>query len=460
MRRKGITMVFRELEKSNWVSGFGYNYYTAAQLERHIIKRTEDALETGDAKRAGITDLHSFETRRNAMRKEFIDRMGGLPVMDTPLNPVHTGDVRGNGFTIEKIIFESRPGIYVTCNLYRLDRLTGRRPAVIFTSGHFNEAKAADEYQTACQYFMQAGFVVLAMDPTGQGERATYYEKDLKRESIRMGTMDHNATGFMCLPLGQSIMRYFVHDIMRAYDYLAGRPDVDKDKICVTGNSGGGTQTALAMICDTRIAAAAPATWITNRRAYLYAGQTQDMEQLWCGISAYGFDHEDAMYMTAPKPTVLLAAAYDFFPVEGVKENYHNTKRFWEYYGEPDNYQLLITQEKHMYSPEMAKFTASFFLSKLTGETAEFDDGAIVLFPVKQLECTKSGQAKGDFTGARTVFDDNLDTSAALADSRRAAAVGQRDVLYVNQRQIGRKYVVQGRRVRQVGKIDQERVEF
>ena len=144
--------------------------------------------------------------------------------------------------------------------------------------------KAFGPYQEVCQYLVQAGLVVLAQDPIGQGERCSYYEKDLDRKLVDSGTDEHSYAGLMCLPLGNGIARYFVHDIIRSVDYLCTRPEVDASRIGITGNSGGGIQTALAMVCEPRLAAAAPANFIMNRRTYMYSGQGQDGEGVWPGV--------------------------------------------------------------------------------------------------------------------------------------------------------------------------------
>ena len=306
----------------------------------------------------------------------------------------------------------------MTTNLYVPDEVTEPRAAVIFVCGHYNEAKSHPEYQTVCQYLVHTGLIVLAVDPIGQGERSSYYEKSLGREAVRPGTMDHNYAGFMCLLLRQSIGRYFLHDIMRSIDYLYSRPEVDKDKIGITGNSGGGVQSGLAMICEPRISAAAPANFITNRRTYMYVDQTQDMEQIFPGMSAIGFDHEDIVMIMAPKPVLILASAYDFFPIEGTRATFKRVKRFWEFCGKSENIELFETKDRHCYNREMAKKAAEFFSLHFLGKCADIKDDRIKLFDIRDLTCTKSGQVRGDMDDARFVYEDNCDSLSVLERTR------------------------------------------
>src|SRR5258705_11189966 len=117
---------------------------------------------------------------------------------------------------------------------------------------------------------------------------------------------------------------------MRGVDYMLTRPDIDPNKIGVTGNSGGGTQTSLMMLGDPRIAAAAPATFIMNRETYMNCGGAQDAEQIWPGFTAAGYDHEDILLAVSPKPVRVLAVQYDFFPIEGLRRHAERCKPIWK----------------------------------------------------------------------------------------------------------------------------------
>jgi cephalosporin-C deacetylase-like acetyl esterase len=259
-----------------------------SQLQRVIYERTVAACEKGDRRRDGIRTVEELEEYRSKMRAKLFESMGGLPRSDTELNPRTSGVVDCDGFTIEKVVFESRPGIYVTSNLYLPDDTDGPGGAVLFLCGHALEGKHHEDYQVVCQYLAKAGLAVLAQDPIGQGERLSYYEPGIEGPAIPGGSAEHSYAGCRCLPLGQSLIRYFVHDSMRSLDYLAARSEVDPRKIGITGSSGGGTQTCAVMLCDPRIAAAAPCNFLMSRSSYLYSGGAQDSEQIWPGFTADG----------------------------------------------------------------------------------------------------------------------------------------------------------------------------
>jgi hypothetical protein len=405
------------LEHANVLDGY---YDVKDQLKRHIYDRSFALFEKGDKDRDDLATREEVEARRERLRAAFIEAIGGLPPMDTPLNPRKCGEVACDGFRIEKIIIESRPKAYVTTNLYIPDGVTSPRGAVLFMCGHSPLSKGYQQYQMVCQNLVRAGLVVLAQDPFGQGERHGYWEPALGGATVDWTTREHDHAGLQALPLGDSICRYFVHDSMRAIDYLLSRPEVDPNKIGITGNSGGGTQTCMMMIADPRIAAAAPGTFVMNRKSYMLAGGPQDQEQIWLKMTALGFDHEDVLLMMAPKPVRVLAVTWDFFPIEATRRTVQRCKRLWEVCGNPGGLDIIEDQSLHCYTPKLASEAAKFFSNTFGIERGPGADGAVKPLDASATWCTVSGQVRGEIEGARFVYDENCDRLSEL-EARRAA---------------------------------------
>ncbi len=380
-------------------------YDTGDQLKNHVYERSRQAFYRGDAERDALLTRDDVFRRQEYVRRAFLEGIGGVPPSDTPLHPVVTGTLRFEGFRVEKIIFQSRPKTYVTANLYVPDGRSGPGPAVLFLCGHKKLAKHSGEYQIVCRSLVRAGFVVLAMDPVGQGERFSYYRADLRAETVDWGTYEHDYVGAQCAAVGDSLARYFLHDAMRAVDYMATRPEVDPLAIAVTGNSGGGTQTSLMMLADSRIAAAAPATFLMNRETYQRAGGAQDAEQIWPGFTQAGLDHEDIVLSMAPRPVLILAVDDDFFPVEGTRRTYERSRRIYGILGKPDCIDFYTDQSAHAYTRNMACRCASFFSLHLTGRALSKEAAFDILNTVQPVDpsllwCTKSGQVLEDFPEA------------------------------------------------------------
>ncbi len=417
-----VTSPFASLDRY----AFGYAF-PGSQLKDHIYERSRRFYAAGDATRDAIRTPDALRQHQAKIREVMVANLGGLPPSNTPLNARVTGTVEGDGFKIEKIIFEARPRHYVTANLYLPNhRPSGRSAAVLFLSGHHNTAKVVGEYQNVCQTLARAGLIVLSQDPVGQGERLSYYEPDTKKNPVGIGTRDHDYAGAQTRFVGDTLARIMLHDAMRGIDYLVSRAEVDPAKIGVTGNSGGGTQTSLVMLCDPRVAAAAPATFIMNRDTYQRTGQPQDAEQIWPGFTAAGFDHEDILIALAPKPICVLAVTSDFFPIEGTRRTVTRARRLWEMSNRGGSLELVEDDSTHSYTPKLAKAAATFFAQHLLGARVELADFTPKAFPAEQLHATVSGQVRGELADAEFVFEANAARFKAAEAARAAMSKEQR----------------------------------
>ncbi|HKS97411.1 MAG TPA: alpha/beta hydrolase, partial [Terriglobia bacterium] len=174
-----------------------------------------------------IDQVHTVaeaERRKQQVRKTLLEILGGLPDYNGPLNAKVTGEIRADGYTIEKVLFESLPHFYVTADLYRPNP-PGRYPAILFQSGHTQEGKP--EPQRAAANLALKGFVVLATDPIGQGEREQTYVAQLQGPLAGWSVPEHIQAGAQAILVGESAARFFIWDAKRSIDYLASRPDVD-----------------------------------------------------------------------------------------------------------------------------------------------------------------------------------------------------------------------------------------
>lgn len=398
-------------------------YYDASlQLQLSVYRRSEERFDAWDRHRDALAtpaDVYAWQAH---LRRAAYAAIGGLPPGGSPLAPEVRGTLRLPGFRIEKLIYQSLPDVFVTANLYVPDGLAGPTGAVLFVCGHSEEAKGYPTYQAVCQRLARNGLVVLAMDPPGQGERKSYLGPD-GEEVVRWGVAEHTYAGYQSWWLGHSIARYFVHDARRALDYLVSRPEVDPARLGVTGNSGGGTQATWLMLLEPRLAAAAPGTFVTRRRDYLWTGQAQDAEQIVPGGTAFGLDHEDYLIAFAPRPTIVVAVDYDFFNVEGTVRTVERAKRTFDLLGKPRSLRLVRTRSTHEYHPDLARAATEFFVeSLLGGDPREVDHTEPAPLDPRELRCTERGQVLLERPTSRRVFDLNLAEYEAAVARRGAAA--------------------------------------
>ncbi len=261
---------------------------------------------------AGLTTPEAIRRRQRWVRETFWRLAGGRP-RRTPLNARVVGSLERPGYRLEKIIYESQPGLFVPANLYVPARGRPPFPGVLFQLGHSLVGKAAPAYQKCCQALARLGYVVLTFDPMGQGERLRHSREFLRRLAYHDG--EHTIPGRAMLLTGETATRFMVWDAIRSLDYLASRPEVDPSRLASTGNSGGGTLTMMLAAVDDRLAAVAascPNTENVASAEFDPPGAVDDAEQNFIGAGLAGFARWDLLYPLAPKPCLILVSDKDF----------------------------------------------------------------------------------------------------------------------------------------------------
>jgi hypothetical protein len=332
-------------------------------------------------------DTAAARARRQEVRAKILRLIGGLPEDRNPLNARVTGRIAQSGYTIEKVIYESLPRYPVTANLY-LPKSPGKHPAVLFPLGHWSEGKPAA--QRVAANLALKGFVVLAFDPVGQGERMQAFDARMGRALGGGATDQHFMNGAQAELLGENIARYFIHDGMRGIDYLVSRPEVDAERIGVTGCSGGGTQTTYIAALDERVKAAAPACYMQSFEL-LFSGPVGDSEQTFPRFLAEGLDQTDYVELFAPKPWLILSTEGDFFTPAAAKLVYEEAKLWYAMMGKPENVAWVVGPGGHGTPKECREAIYAWFLKHLGG-TASPAEQEVSLTPLPQLFATEKGQ--------------------------------------------------------------------
>ncbi|UCD51235.1 MAG: acetylxylan esterase, partial [Phycisphaerales bacterium] len=239
-----------------------------AMLLKHLNAEAFRHLNERDRVVASLRSATNWKRRKRETYEKLTDIVGPFPER-TPLNPIITGVVNGEGYRVEKIVFESMPQYYVTAALFIPNETTKKRPAILNVIGHSTASFRRETYQVVILNLVKKGFIVLAMDPYGQGERIDYFDPEKGKSTVGGSTAIHSYVGNQMFLTGVSPGRYFIWDGIRAIDYLLTRQEVDPERIGVTGLSGGGTQTTYISVFDDRVKAVAPSCYITGFRRLL-----------------------------------------------------------------------------------------------------------------------------------------------------------------------------------------------
>jgi cephalosporin-C deacetylase-like acetyl esterase len=349
---------------------------------------------------AGIRTVADAELRKKHVRETILDIIGGLPDYDGPLNPRISGRIEAGAYTIEKVIFESLPGFFVTANLYRPNR-PGRYPAILVQCGHTQEGKP--EPQRVAANLALKGFVALTFDPIGQGEREQTYCQQLDAPAAGWSVNEHLQAGAQCILIGRSVARYFIWDAKRALDYLLSRPEVDAARVGATGCSGGGALTTFIGALDPRLKAVVPSSFINSYRV-LFTGPNPDSEMSFPNLLARGLDTADFVELAAPTPWLIQSTEEDYFTPEGARLVYEEARRWFALYGAEDKLRFSVGPGPHGTPLESREGLYEWMIRWLKDGKGDFHEQPVKLYANHELLVTRTGHVE-DEPGSRKLYE-------------------------------------------------------
>lgn len=388
-------------------------------LINHLIKQAMVYYEIRDKEIAKLKTRSEWMKRQAFVKDKLMEIVGPFPEK-TPLNPKITGTIKKDGYRIDKIVYESMPGFYVTGCLYVPEGIKGRVPAILNVIGHNQEAFRAPLYQVINYNLVKKGMIVLTIDPPGQGEHVQYFDNEFNRSAVGYSVMEHIYFGNQCFLSGVSCARYFIWDGIRGIDYLISRKDVDPERIGVTGFSGGGTITSYVSAFDERVKVSIPCSWATANRRQLDIKGIQDAESDFINGVAEGITFEDLIEVRAPKPTLMTFVSRDeYLTIQGPLEAYDEAKAAYRAYGLEENLKISEDDSKHWMTPRIRYDIYSFFMKHfdIQGDPSELE---AEVFSQDELKVTSTGMISTSF-GGDMIFDVNSrETARLIADLEKS----------------------------------------
>ncbi len=344
-----------------------------------------------------MTQIHTVaqaEERKKLVRKRLLEDLGGLPDRKEALHAKVTGELHTDSYTIEKVIYQSLPGFYVTANLYRPTR-PGRYPAVLLQSGHTQEGKP--ENQRMAANLAMKGFVVLCFDPIGQGEREQTYSRDLDGALAGWSVPEHIQMGAQAQLINEGLARYFIWDAMRSLDYLESRPDVDASRMGAAGCSGGGALTTFLGGLDPRLKVVIPACYPTSFKV-LFPTDGPDAEMVIPHFLASGLDTADFVELSAPTPWLIETTEKDeyHFAREGVRMVYEEARRWYAIYGAADKIGMLEGPGSHGMPLVSREAVYKWMIRFLNNGQGNFHEQPVKMFTNDELRVTPTGNVEDE----------------------------------------------------------------
>lgn len=291
---------------------------------------------------AGIRSEADWQQARPELRRQLSYMLGLDPLpARTPLRAEITGSLQRPGFRVEKVVFQSSPGLYVTGSFYVPAEAEGPLPTILYLCGHSpSPFGAKSQYQDRTLWYASHGYCVLALDTLEFGEVP----------GIHHGT--HNLGMWHWLSLGYTPAGVEVWNGMRALDWLATRKEVDTDRVGVTGISGGGAVTWYLAALDERVAAAAPScstyTFGSQAGGWLANGQCDCIYY----HNIYGWDFPVVAGLIAPRPLLITSGIRDtIFPPDGYHEVFLRGRRVYELLGSAEKIREVDADVGHSDPP-------------------------------------------------------------------------------------------------------------
>lgn len=345
------------------------------QLEAAVI-RIEDE---GKA----LPDKEKWLAEQKQSRRQLAEMLGLDPMPPRgDLHATKTGEFEHEGIVVEKLHYQSLPGLYVSANLYRPKENPGPLPTVLYLCGHSSKVKDGVSYGNKAGYehhgvwYAKHGFICLVIDTVQLGEI-----QGMHHGTHRENRWDWFSRGYT--PAGVEAWAG-----IRGIDYLVSRPDVDGEKIGVTGRSGGGAYSWWVAALDERVTCAAPTAGITSLRDHVVHKCVYGHCDCMFMVNIYQWDFDKVASLVAPRPLLIVNTDKDkIFPIDGVFDVFRGTRAVYQLLGAEKALGLQVAEGGHVNVQPLNTGEFHWMLRHLKGEppTATYDGAAVKSIPMEKL---------------------------------------------------------------------------
>lgn len=401
-----------------WSQSSAYYSYLMYDLHCRDQKRLDELQKA-------FTSREKMENYIAEVKKRLNGIIGTFPER-SKINSQVVGKVLGDGFTVEKIIFQSMPGRYVTCHLYMPIGTKNPLPAAIEMCGHALNGKG-NASQLAMRMAIN-GIATLVVDPIAQGERLQLIDE--KGTPLTRGvTTEHTLLNPLYNLLGSSLAAQEYYDNSRAIDYLMSRKDIDSNRIGAYGFSGGGTQATYLIALDERVKVGCIGLFFSNRARTLEIQGPSDGCQQIPNEGKEGIEIADFAMMMAPKPLILLDGKYDFVDYWGALQGYDELKKCYSILGSPEKINQYFAEDGHATPSDVQTHMVNWFKKWLSGSDDKLIDAKNPNWHGDNMLCTKSGQVNLEYKDALSTMEEVKRQTDQLENQRKEFLKGDKAII-------------------------------
>jgi dienelactone hydrolase len=387
------------------------NYFRA---ETELIARRSAAV---------LTNTVEWKRQRNTYRKQLFEMLGLDPLPPRgDLKAKVTGKVEREdfGFVVEKLHFQSLPGLYVTANLYLPKQINKPVPAVLYLCGHGPVIKDGVSYGNKVHYqhhgiwFARHGYACLMLDTVQLGEI-----QGLHDGTYRYGTWWWNARGYT--PGGVEAW-----NCIRALDYLETRTEIDKSRFAVTGRSGGGAYSWLIVALDDRIQVAAAVAGLTGLEDHVINGAIEAHCDCMFMVNTYQWDYAQVAALAAPRPLLIVNTDRDrILPLDGVVRVHSLVREIYRSYDAESNLGLVISDGPHQDTQDLQVPVFRWLNRYLKDEDPLIERAAIKLLQPEELKVFAKLPGDAINTNIHDTFVPKVQVSHSISPSEYAGLLDQ-----------------------------------
>ena len=331
------------------------------------------AVEIQDSFSQDLKSLETWQANRPRYREEYFDMLGLSPIPErTPLKATVTGTLNGDGFIVDMLHYQSRPGLYVTGNLYRPAKVAAEEklPAVFYVCGHSGRGRDGNKtaFQSHGMWFARHGYVCLVVDTLQLGEIAATHHG-----TYNLGRWWWHSRGYT--PAGVECWNG-----VRGIDYLVSRPDVDPERIAVTGISGGGAATFWIAAADERVKVAVPVSGMADLVSYVPNRVINGHCDCMFLHNTYAWPWTRIAGLVAPRPLLFVNSDHDsIFPMDANDRVANQLERLYSLYGAGDRIDAVISVGGHAYRKDILEAVYRFINIHLKHDSRQVTDAEVDL---------------------------------------------------------------------------------
>ncbi|HTG45756.1 MAG TPA: prolyl oligopeptidase family serine peptidase, partial [Verrucomicrobiae bacterium] len=359
------------------VSGYAQEYgkpdreKPGDEMIQHYLSEEAIRLETNF-----LGTVQSAEDWRRELpryRQEYFEMLGLWPLPEkTPLHASITHTIDRGDYQVDCLHYQSRPGLYVTANLYRPAQSApgGRFPAVFYVCGHSGRGRNGNKtaFQSHGIWLARHGYICLMVDTLQLGEIAAIHHGTYREERWWWLSRGYTPAGVECW------------NGMRGIDYLASRPDVDPERIGVTGISGGGAATFWISAADERVKVAIPVSGMADLTSYLPNRVINGHCDCMFLYNTFQWPWTRIAGLIAPRPLLFVNSDHDpIFPMDANERVINRLERLYSLFGASDRVDAFVSMGGHDYRQDIRQASFRFLNTYLKNDPRPIEDSEVDL---------------------------------------------------------------------------------